>query len=169
MIRELLELLKESRAMLFALLSALLLGVVLCMALGSNAPPRTCQVSPRWLLVNVMNTSRAIESKNDSYLDKTLDAIQDVFQGEPEPMIELGPLMLDTCRIGQIRAGLNSCPEAYPDCTVIDLLLGPDVVLDQITVEESTSAICAALDCGDATRAKVPQPSEARMAGEPLE
>lgn len=159
---DLLSELFESRAKALALLSAFLLGVVLCSVLGSNDPYGTCQVSPRWLLVNVRSTLMVSNPENDGFLESILDDIRGILNIRGAGEVELGLQMLNTCYIGQLRSSL--CDSQY--CTVIEMLPGPNVESHEITVSETISEICAVLDCADATArplTQVADPDEQRI------
>ena len=141
----------ESRAKALALLSALLIGLVLGVVLRGEDPSETCQMAPKWLLVNVYETVVVSTPDDGSFTGNILDRILGrARQTEPG---ELGLRMLNTCRIGGIRAGLNN-GRKY---SAIDMLAGPNVDSHVLTVKESISEICAVLDCGDATATPLAQ------------
>ena len=102
---------------------------------------------PRWLLVNVDSSLMVTNPDNDGFLESILDDILGILGFRETEHVELGLQMLNTCQIIQIRPGSNDSREF----TVIEFLPGPNVEWHEITVTETISEICAALDCADAT------------------
>lgn len=135
----------ESRAKAIAILLAFLLGVVFCTVLSGNTPFGTCQMSPRWLLVDVGSTVTVLNDEDDgSLLDIIPEFLRDILGLREADEVELGLQMLNTCHIVQIRGGSSQ------DSTVIEMLPGPNSESHQITVMEKIWEICAALDCANA-------------------
>jgi len=147
----------ESRAKALALLSALLIGVVLGVALAGDDVVEACQTTPRWLLVDVGSTLVVSNPDDESVAGGILDRILGR-QRQPERG-ELGLRMVDTCRIGEIRGGTSDGREY----SVIDMLAGPNVDSHELTVFNRIAEICAVLDCGDATARR---PAKAADEGE---